>query len=124
MTDNVYTDEVTARVVARYNEVRDENYEVRTEVVAAIAEDLGVEATSVRGKLVAEKVYVAKAPTKGTAGASVTKGELAKAVGAVVGADVPTLAKASKADLETLWDFLRTASDQFNADNGVTEPQA
>ena len=125
MTDSVYTPEVTAEIVERYTDLvgKGADYEARTALVKEIAAELEVEVASVRGKLASEKVYVAKAPVKGSE-ATVTKEALAKAVGAVIGTEVPTLAKASKRDLETLWNFLRTASDQFNADNGVTEPQA
>jgi hypothetical protein len=125
MTDTVYTPEVTAEIVARYTDLvnKGADYETRTALVAEIAKELEVEVASVRGKLSSEKVYVAKAPAKDSK-STVTKEAIAKAVGAVVGTDVPTLAKASKRDLETLWNFLRTSSDQFHADRGVTEPQA
>lgn len=126
MTDTVYTPEVTAEIVARYTDLvgKGADYETRTALVEELASELKVEVASVRGKLASEKVYVAKAPTKASTEATVSKEALAKAVGVVIGTDVPSLAKATKKDLEVLWNFLRTASDQFNADNGVTEPTA
>ena len=122
MSTEVYTPEVTADIVERYVAVKGEEYDARTAVVREIADELGVTEPSVRGKLTSEGVYVSKAPSKSEAEATVTKEALAGAIGTVMGTDVPSLAKASKADLEKVWNFLRTASDQFNADNGVVEP--
>ena len=122
MSTEVYTDAVVADIKARYNAVRDEEYEVRTTVVQEIADELEVERASVIGKLVSLDVYVPKAQ-KAREATTVTKEALAGAVGTVIGREVPSFAKAKKDELEALWDFLRTSSDQFHADRGIVEPQ-
>lgn len=118
----VYTADVVKNVVGRYVEAVEAgaSYDERSALVAEIADELGVKAASVRQKLVAEKVYIAKEKaegSKGTAGAS--KAELAKAFGAIVGTDLASLEKASKADLQALWDYIVATSAQRDAENGI-----
>ena len=124
MTTDVYTDKVTANLVERYNEVRDENYEARTVVVQAIADELEVEKNSVIGKLVSEKIYVAKVVAKTAKTATRTKEDYVAAFEAATGIDeLGSFVNARKDQLEALWNFLVTTSDQFNADRGLTVPE-
>ena len=112
MTDSIYTDTVTADIVDRYVELRDSgaDYNTRTELVNEMANELKVKPASVRAKLTSERVYVAKEKAKtGTAGQ--TKEQIAAAFGAVIGKNVPSIAKASKTDLETLWNFYKELND-------------
>ena len=124
MTDTVYTEDVTRDVVARYVDAVEAGatYDERTALVAEIAEELQVAATSVRGKLVAEKVYVAK--TAGNTRGTRTKADVVKALEAVTGVSLTSFEKATKADLEAMFTFIVTASDEFNADRGLTVPGA
>lgn len=124
MSEHVYTETITESVVARYvNAVESgANYDERTQLVAEIARELGVEATSVRGKLVAEKVYVSKEATKGKRAVR-TKEAVVEALEAVTGIDeLGSFTKARKDELEALFNFIVTASDQFNADHGLALP--
>ena len=123
MTTDVYTDKVVANLVERYNDVRDENYEARTVVVQAIADELEVEKASVIGKLVSERIYVAKVVAKSTKTGTRTKEDFVAAFEAATGIDdLGSFANARKDQLEAFWNYLVTASDQFNADRGLQVP--
>ena len=123
MTTDVYTDKVVANLVERYNEVRDENYEARTVVVDAIATELEVERASVIGKLVSERIYVAKVATKAAKEGTRTKGDYVAALEAVTGIDeLGSFVGAKKVELEALFNFIVTASDEFNAAHGLVVP--
>ena len=126
MTDTVYTETVTAEIVGRYVDAVESGatYDERTALVAEIAEELEVNAVSVRGKLVAEKVYVAKTATKaGEKRGTRTKADVVKALEAVTGVSLTSFEKATKVDLEAMFNFIVTASDEFNADRGLTVPE-
>ena len=120
MTDTVYTDTVVADVVERYEAVKDENYATRTAVVKELAEEYGVSVQSMRSKLVNEKVYRAKEKAEGT-GAGASKDEYVRALSAIVGKDVKSFTKATKADLKVVVDYITTASAQRDADQGIVE---
>lgn len=120
MSDTVYTKEVVADAVERYLAVADEDYNTRKAVVAELADEYGVSVASMRSKLVAERVYKAKETAKGdTSGTS--KDEYVKALSAIVGTDLKSLTKATKADLKAVVDYITTASSQRDAEMGVVE---
>lgn len=122
MTDSVYTEAVVAEMVARYTDAvgRGADYDERTAVVKALADELEVTDASVRSKLVAEKVYVAKAKTT-SADAVTSKEAYVKALSAIVGKDVKSFEKATKADLKFVVDYITQASACRSADEGVDE---
>ena len=120
MTDTVYTETVVADVVERYEAVKDENYATRTAVVKELAEEYGVSVQSMRSKLVNEKVYRAKEKAEAS-GAGTSKDEYVRALSAIVGTDVKSFTKATKADLKTVVDYITQASAVRDADMGVVE---
>ena len=120
MTDTVYTKDVVADVVARYEAVVGEAYETRTAVVKELADEYGVSVASMRSKLVNERVYKAKEKAESdTSGTS--KDEYVKALSAIVGVELKSMTKATKADLKAVVDYITVASAQRDADNGVVE---
>lgn len=122
MTESVYTEAVVATMVARYLDAvgRGADYDERTAVVKALADELEVTDASVRSKLVAEKVYVAKAKTvSATEGTS--KEAYAKALSAIVGTELKSVTKATKADLKAIVDYITEASACRSADEGIDE---
>ena len=122
MTDSVYTDAVVADMVSRYEDAvgRGADYDARTAVVKALAGELEVTEASVRSKLVAEKVYVAKVKAS-TADAGTSKEAYVKALSAIVGKDVKSFEKATKADLKFVVDYITQASACRSADEGIDE---
>lgn len=109
----VYTKEVVEGLVARYREVIAEDYATRTERVKEMADELNVTVPSLRGKLVSEGVYVAQEPKVEANGvAGLTKTDFIKALEAVTGKKLPSFAKATKKDVETVWNYIRDASIQ------------
>ena len=121
MTDTVYTDTVVADVVERYEAVKDESYATRTAVVQELADEYGVSVSSMRSKLVNEKVYRAKEKATGATGAGTSKDEYARALSAIVGTELKSVTKATKADLKAIVDYITQASAQRDADAGVKE---
>lgn len=91
-----YTEEMVAEMVTEYeaNPTR--------ETVEALAEKLGKAPRSVIAKLVREGVYKAPERTTKTGAPIVRKSELLVSIQDALGVEVPTLVKASKADLEAL----------------------
>lgn len=91
-----YTDEMVEAMVADYTD------SPNTDTVAALAKTYSKSTRSIVAKLVREGVYVAK-PRVTKAGAPVVrKAELVAQIQEQLGVTVPTLEKASKADLEAL----------------------
>ena len=91
-----YTDEMVAQMTAKYeaNPTRD--------TVDALAIETGKTVRSVIAKLSREGVYVAQPKVTKTGEAVVRKTELVALVANRFGIEVPTLVKASKADLQRL----------------------
>ena len=91
-----YTDEMVASMTAKYeaNPTRD--------TVDALAIETGKTVRSVIAKLSREGVYVAQPKVTKTGEAVVRKTELVALVANRFGIEVPTLVKASKADLQRL----------------------
>ena len=123
-----YTKARTASIVARYVEAVNAgaDYDARTALVAELADELSVEAEidvsegSVRSKLVSEGVYVSKVKAE-KASDSNSKEAYGKALSAIVGTDVMSLTKGTKADLKAVVEYIKTASDALNAQYGVKE---
>ena len=98
MTDQVknYTDEQVSMMVDAYvkSPTRD--------TVDMIADKLGKTARSVIAKLSREGVYVAQPKVTKSGAPIVTKAELVARIEATLESELPTLAKASKTDLQKL----------------------
>ena len=93
-----YTDEMVAQMTEAYtaNPTR--------ETVDALAKKLGKSVRSIIAKLSREGVYVAQPKVTKTGEPVVRKAELVSVVEAHFGIALPTLVKASKADLQRLVD--------------------
>ena len=93
-----YTDEMVASMTEAYtaNPTR--------ETVDALAKELGKSVRSIIAKLSREGVYVAQPKVTKTGEPVVRKAELVSVVEAHFGIALPTLVKASKADLQRLVD--------------------
>ena len=95
-----YTDEMVAQMTEAYtaNPTR--------ETVDALAKQLGKSVRSIIAKLSREGVYVAQPKVTKTGQPVVRKAELVSVVEAHFGIALPTLVKASKADLQRLVDTI------------------
>lgn len=109
MTDKApnYTDEMVASLRAGYDGSADEA--TRKVQVAALADELGKSAASIRAKLTREKLYVAMA--KAPAGkAAVRKSELVTAIATAVDVDEDVIGSLEKATKVTLNILLKALS--------------
>lgn len=96
------------------------DYDARQAFIEVTAKEMKVTVPTIRGKLVSEKVYVGKQKVdKSETGDSESKMDIVAALAAVSGKDMPSLAKASKKDLETLWNWIVLQSDRKAADKAV-----
>lgn len=118
-----YTAEITRDIVSRYTDALEAgaDYEARAELIREIAGELTsdeVEVTeqSVRGKLVAEKVYVGKEKAKSEKAGSYTKEDFVKALRTVTGLELKSIDKATKADIQGLFEYITQASARAEAD--------
>jgi hypothetical protein len=95
-----YTDEMVAQMTEAYvaNPTR--------ETVEALAAEMGKTVRSIIAKLSREGVYVAQPKVTKTGEPVVRKAELVAQINGHFDADLPTLVKASKADLQKLADLL------------------
>ena len=95
-----YTDEMVASMTAKYvaNPTRD--------TVESLANEFGKSVRSVIAKLSREGVYVAQPKVTKSGEPVVRKAELVAQINGHFDADLPTLVKASKADLQKLADLL------------------
>ena len=95
-----YTDEMVAQMTAKYeaNPSRD--------TVDALAIEFGKSVRSVIAKLSREGVYIAQPKVTKTGEPVVRKQELVITIEETYGITIPTLVKASKADLQKLVDAL------------------
>ena len=105
MADNAirpknYTDEMVASMTAQYeaNPTRD--------TVDALAAEMGKSVRSIIAKLSREGVYVAQPKVTKSGEPVVRKQELVSEVAQHFGIELPTLVKASKADLQRLVDAI------------------
>ena len=95
-----YTDEMVAQMTAKYeaNPSRD--------TVDALAIEFGKSVRSVIAKLSREGVYVAQPKVTKTGEPVVRKAELLAEIQEKLGTELPSLVKASKADLQRLIDTI------------------
>ena len=95
-----YTDDMVASMTEQYvaNPTR--------ETVEALAQEFGKSVRSIIAKLSREGVYVAQPKVTKTGEPVVRKAELVAQINAHFQIDLPTLVKASKADLQKLVDHL------------------
>ena len=95
-----YTDEMVASMTEQYvaNPTR--------ETVEALAQEFGKSVRSIIAKLSREGVYVAQPKVTKTGEPVVRKAELVAQLEAHFGVAIPTLVKASKADLQKLVDTI------------------
>ena len=103
MTDKTvnYTDEMVEAMVADYSD------NPTTDTVARLASEYDKSTRSIVAKLVREGVYVAKARVTKTGAPVVRKVDLVAAIqDRMGGIELPTLEKASKADLSNLLNAL------------------
>lgn len=103
MTDKTvnYTDEMVEAMVADYSD------SPTTDTVARLASEYDKSTRSIVAKLVREGVYVAKARVTKTGAPVVRKADLVAAIqDRMGGIELPTLEKASKADLTNLLNAL------------------
>ena len=95
-----YTDEMVAQMTAAYEA------NPSRETVEQLAENLGKSVRSVIAKLSREGVYVAQPKVTKTGEPVVRKQELVAELQSHFGINLPTLVKASKADLQRLVDSI------------------
>ena len=95
-----YTDEMVAQMTEAYTA------EPTRETVDMLAKKLGKSVRSIIAKLSREGVYVAQPKVTKTGEPVVRKAELVSVVEAHFGIALPTLVKASKADLQRLVDTI------------------
>lgn len=109
-----FTDTQTAEVVAVYTAAKTD--EGRAQAVSDLASRFDKTVHSIRGKLVSEGAYVAKATTKAAKGEVTTKASLVNAIGILAGtsANLGSLEKATKGDLQALADALVARSEDIN----------
>ena len=113
MANEVYTDEVVEKLVANYTAA--DTDEDRTAVVEKWAEELGVSKVSVRSKLAAEKVYVAKTGTTKNGEPVETKAKIVADIAKLMQVNeerIESLEKATKPTLKMIRDALEAAAVQ------------
>ena len=91
-----YTDEMVVSMVEQYTATP------TRATVDALAMEFGKSARSVIAKLSREGVYVAQKPTTKSGAPIVKKSELVEQIEGHLGISVPSLAKATKTDLDSL----------------------
>ena len=109
-------------ILGTYNASKDagDDYDARTLVVKQLALDFKVSEPVIRGVLVSQEVYLAKAsgsPAK--AGTKTTKEDVAKAIEIYVGVKLPSVRNMTKKDLEAFWAGLILLTAVNDAENGV-----
>jgi len=98
-----FTEVQVEKMVEDYTAVLAEDYETRSDVVKALAVEFGVTDNSVRGKLVAEEVYVGKEKAEAKASDGSKKEDYRKAFEASFGMTLKTMDNMSKKELEGMW---------------------
>jgi len=102
-----YTPEAVAHMVKEYSSAASDSE--RKATVQALASELGKTVKSVIAKLSREMVYVKATPVTKTGSKIETKSQIVSDIELMSGdAELTTLVKASKADLEKLRSFLET----------------
>jgi hypothetical protein len=119
-----FTDSQVDVIVGTYVAAVDEgaDYAARDVILKELAEDMDVTVNVIRGKLVAEKVYVGKeAKAKSDAVKVGSKEDYRKAFEVATGKSLKSMENMTKADLVTLWDYMVNTFDQAVADAGNKE---
>ena len=116
-----FTESETAGIVGGYSDAvaAGFDYDQLVNEVKTIAKSFDVSVPVIRGVLVAAKVYVAKpkaSPSTDNTAGGMDKAAIVKAIGAIVGKDVPSFEKATKKDLTVFWDWMVLASNRSDAD--------
>lgn len=112
-----YTENQVKAMVEGYNAVAGQDYNERSAWLTRFADANEFSVNSVRAVLVRAGVYKKKETSEaGSKGAS--KEELVSAFNAVTGKKLTSLKNASRKDLQALWDYIRTASDANDLENG------
>ena len=93
-----YTDDMVNTMIADYVD------SPNTDTVSRLATELNKSTRSIVAKLVREGVYVAKPRVTKTGAPVIRKADLVVMIQNAVGQELPTLEKASKADLQLLLD--------------------
>lgn len=109
----VYTEEVVNDLVEAYT--KQDTDEARAAVVAEWAEQLGVSEASVRAKLVAENVYIAKTRTTKNGEPVETKAKIVGDIASMLGVNeerIESLEKATKPTLKMIREALEAAAAQ------------
>ena len=108
-----YTDEMVASMTAQYeaNPTRD--------TVDALAAEMGKSVRSIIAKLSREGVYVAQPKVTKSGEPVVRKQELVSEVAEHFGIELPTLVKASKADLQRLVDAINGQTNHQLSSNSI-----
>ena len=104
MADTIRPKNYTDEMVAEMHELYTAN--PTRETVDMIAENFGKSVRSVIAKLSREGIYVSQPRVTKTGEPVVRKAELVAQIEENFGVELPTLVKASKADLQTLLDAL------------------
>lgn len=116
--DTVYTAEVLAGLVERYSAVMDEAYEVRSKLVAEMADELGVTVPSLRGKLVSAGVYKSQEKAVEANGEKgLEKADYIKALEALTGQKLTSFGNATKKDLRAVFEYVRDMALQYEVEH-------
>lgn len=99
-----YTTDQVSKMIESYSSAT--TVESRTLAVSLIAKDLGKTVKSVIAKLSREGVYIKAEKVTKTGKAVTSKADLVAQIRDIIKADVPSLVKATKADLEILLERL------------------
>lgn len=91
-------------IVGTYVASIDEDYDARTKIVEELAKAFDVPVASIRGKLVAEKVYKKKEIAVKTANPRVDKVALGKAFESAFGMKIPSITNMTGKDMQAFWD--------------------
>ena len=95
-----------------------DDYDARMDVVKQLADELEVSVPAIRGKLVAEKVYVKKEVAAKAAKAGVSKEDISKAFEASFGIKMPSMRNMTKKDLQAFWGRFVEMSEMRNTEHG------
>lgn len=114
MKDKYTVEQVSAMTAAYVAAVAaNKDYEARSAVVAEVAAEMNLTVPQVRGVLVNAGVYIPAAKAATSKASQVSKEELVKAFEAVTGeANLKGLTGATRKDLQKLWDWVVSVSDQ------------
>lgn len=109
-----YTKDTTQAIVAAYTKAMENGVDT-VDAVKTVAKEQGKTVAAIRSKLVAEKVYVPKAPVQTAAKTVVRKASLVKNIQTKTGlSNLDSLEKANKDTLEALLKFITGDVNEAN----------